>query len=70
MLLPLNSTMIAVGIPDIARDFGRDVGTVTLLVSGYLIAMASLQNSSCTIRASGSAACDDAERRPSFAGAR
>lgn len=43
MLLPLNSTMIAVAIPDIARDFGGDAGSVTWLVGGYLIAMASLQ---------------------------
>lgn len=43
MLLPLNSTMIAVAIPDIARDFGGDAGSATWLVSGYLIAMASLQ---------------------------
>jgi EmrB/QacA subfamily drug resistance transporter len=43
MLLPLNSTMIAVAIPDIARDFGEDAGSATWLVSGYLIAMASLQ---------------------------
>ena len=43
MLVPLNSTMIAVAIPDIARDFGGDAGSATWLVSGYLIAMASLQ---------------------------
>ena len=43
MLLPLNSTMIAVAIPDIARDFGGDAGAATWLVGGYLIAMASLQ---------------------------
>ena len=43
MLLPLNSTMIAVAIPDIARDFGGGAGSATWLVSGYLIAMASVQ---------------------------
>ena len=43
MLVPLNSTMIAVAIPDIARDFGGYAGSATWLVSGYLIAMASLQ---------------------------
>ena len=43
MLLPLNSTMIVVAIPDIARDFGGDAGSATWLVSGYLIVMASLQ---------------------------
>jgi len=43
MLLPLNSTMIAVAIPDIARDLGGDAGSATWLVGGYLIVMASLQ---------------------------
>jgi len=43
MLLPLNSTMIAVGLPDIAHDFGGDAGSVTWLVAGYLIVMAALQ---------------------------
>lgn len=43
MLLPLNSTMIAVALPDIGRAFGGGVGTVGWLVSGYLVAMAALQ---------------------------
>ena len=43
MLVPLNSTMIAVAIPDIGRDFGGNAGSATWLVSGYLIVMASLQ---------------------------
>jgi MFS family permease len=43
MLLPLNSTMIAVAIPDIAGDFGEDARSVTWLVSGYLISMAAVQ---------------------------
>lgn len=42
MLLPLNSTMIAVAIPDIARDLGVGVGSASWLVSGYLVVMASL----------------------------
>jgi MFS family permease len=42
MLLPLNSTMIAVAIPDIARDPAGDPRSATWLVSGYLIAMATL----------------------------
>jgi EmrB/QacA subfamily drug resistance transporter len=43
MLLPLNSTMIAVAIPDIAREFDADAEATAWLVSGYLIVMASLQ---------------------------
>ncbi len=42
-LVPLNSTMITVGLPDIARDFDRARGTAALLVTSYLIAMAALQ---------------------------
>lgn len=41
-LLPLNSTMIAVAIPDIARDLGGGVRSASWLVSGYLVVMASL----------------------------
>jgi MFS family permease len=38
-LNPLNSTMIAVALPAISRDFSADASTVTLLVvTGYLIA--------------------------------
>ncbi|MEJ2287648.1 MAG: MFS transporter [Deinococcales bacterium] len=42
MLAPLNSTMIAVALPPIAARFGAGA-SVPWLVTGYLIAMASLQ---------------------------
>jgi EmrB/QacA subfamily drug resistance transporter len=42
-LIPLNSTMIAVAIPDVGADLHAGVRTTTWLVSGYLIAMAALQ---------------------------
>ena len=38
-LNPLNSTMVAVALPAISRDFGADASRVTLfVVTGYLIA--------------------------------
>ena len=43
MLVPLNSTMIAVALPRLIADFGSDLSSVGWLVTGYLIAMASLQ---------------------------
>lgn len=43
MLMPLNSTMIAVALPDIVDDLGVSIGATAWLVSGYLIAQASLQ---------------------------
>ncbi|HET9222943.1 MAG TPA: MFS transporter, partial [Roseiflexaceae bacterium] len=43
MLVPLNSTMIAVALPEIMHAFGVDVGTAGWLVSAYLITMAALQ---------------------------
>jgi EmrB/QacA subfamily drug resistance transporter len=43
MLLPLNSTMVAVALPDIVRGLDASVATSAWLVSGYLIAQASLQ---------------------------
>lgn len=43
MLAPLNSTMIAVALPWIGRDFGLGVSQAGWLVTAYLIAMASLQ---------------------------
>lgn len=44
-LMPLNSTMIAVALPDIAREFTQSPGTVTqALVSSYLIAAIVLQS--------------------------
>ena len=44
-LLPLNSTMISVALPDIALQFDRPTGTVTqILVGIYLIAAIVLQS--------------------------
>lgn len=43
MLAPLNSTMIAVALPQIMRDLAADVGQAGWLVTAYLIAMAALQ---------------------------
>ncbi|MBI2324344.1 MAG: MFS transporter [Chloroflexi bacterium] len=42
-LVPLNSTMIVVALPTIARDLAVDRVTVSWLVTAYLIAMAALQ---------------------------
>jgi MFS family permease len=38
-LVPLNSTMIAVALPRIARDFDISKGTTSVLVTVYLVAM-------------------------------
>lgn len=43
LLVPLNSTMIAVALPTLVDDFDASIGTVTLLVTSYLVAMAVLQ---------------------------
>ena len=43
LLVPLNSTMIVVALPQVARDFGVDVAATSWIVTSYLIAMASLQ---------------------------
>lgn len=43
MLVPLNSTMIAVALPRLIHAFGTDLRAAGWLVTGYLIAMASLQ---------------------------
>jgi len=43
VLAPLNSTMIAIALPDIRHDFALSHGAVAWLVSGYLIAMAVAQ---------------------------
>jgi EmrB/QacA subfamily drug resistance transporter len=43
MLVPLNSTMIAVALPRIIGHFGSSLSSAGWLVTGYLIAMASLQ---------------------------
>jgi EmrB/QacA subfamily drug resistance transporter len=43
LLVPLNSTMIAVALPRLASDLDASLAGVTWLVTAYLIAMASLQ---------------------------
>jgi EmrB/QacA subfamily drug resistance transporter len=43
MLVPLNSTMISVALPRLIADFHSDLASAGWLVTGYLIAMASLQ---------------------------
>jgi EmrB/QacA subfamily drug resistance transporter len=44
-LMPLNSTMIAVALPDIAREFDRPPGSVTqAVVASYLVAAIVLQS--------------------------
>ena len=43
VLAPLNSTMLAVALPEIREDFGIGHGAVAWLVSAYLIAMAVAQ---------------------------
>lgn len=42
-LVPLNSTMIAVALPDVADDLGVGAGRTGILVLAYLVAMAVLQ---------------------------
>src|SRR5919107_3578252 len=41
-LLPLNSTMLAVALPDIASDTGGGVAASSWLVTSYVVAMATL----------------------------
>ncbi len=43
LLAPLNSTMIAVALPDIVDDFDSSIGTVGWLVTSYLLALAVVQ---------------------------
>jgi MFS family permease len=43
MLVPLNSTMIAVALPRLVEAFDPSLGSVSWLVTSYLMAMASLQ---------------------------
>ncbi|MEX2394422.1 MAG: MFS transporter [Actinomycetota bacterium] len=43
MLIPLNSTMIAVGLPSIGRDLDASVAQTGWLITAYLIVMASFQ---------------------------
>ncbi len=38
MLLPLNSTMIAVALPDVVDDLSVRLSSTAWLVTGYLIA--------------------------------
>lgn len=42
-LVPLNSTMLFVALPHIVADLGSSVASASWLVTGYLIAVASLQ---------------------------
>lgn len=42
-LAPLNSTMIAVALPDVMLGFDVDISSAGWLITAYLIAMASLQ---------------------------
>lgn len=42
-LAPVNSTMIAVALPSLSRDLGVGIGTVSWVVTVYLVVMASLQ---------------------------
>jgi EmrB/QacA subfamily drug resistance transporter len=43
LLVPLNSTMIVVALPQVARELGVDVAATSWIVTSYLVAMASLQ---------------------------
>jgi MFS family permease len=43
ILVPLNSTMVAVALPRLMADLGVSLGAATWLITSYLIAMASLQ---------------------------
>lgn len=43
MLTPLNSTLLAVGLPAIRSHFDVGVGEMTLLISVYLVAVAAMQ---------------------------
>jgi EmrB/QacA subfamily drug resistance transporter len=43
LLVPLNSTMIVVALPQVARDLRVDLGATAWIITSYLIAMASLQ---------------------------
>src|SRR3954451_8987003 len=50
MLMPLNSTMVAVALPNVVDDLGVSIASSAWLVSGYLIAQASLQPLSGKLR--------------------
>ena len=43
LLVPLNSTMIAVALPRLIDDLHTSLGAATWLVTAYLITMAALQ---------------------------
>ena len=43
MLAPLNSTMIAVALPELLGDFGRSLAWGSWIVTSYLVAMAAVQ---------------------------
>ncbi|HEX8067844.1 MAG TPA: MFS transporter [Thermoleophilaceae bacterium] len=43
-LVPLNSTLIALGLPDVADDLDASVGAASWLVTAYLIATVSVQS--------------------------
>jgi EmrB/QacA subfamily drug resistance transporter len=43
MLAPLNSTMIAVALPELLEDFGRSLAWGSWIVTSYLVAMAAVQ---------------------------
>jgi EmrB/QacA subfamily drug resistance transporter len=43
MLAPLNSTMIAVALPELLDDFGRSLAWGSWIVTSYLVAMAAVQ---------------------------
>ena len=43
ILAPLNSTMIAVALPEIVEEFDSDLATAGWLVTGYLIVLAAMQ---------------------------
>lgn len=42
-LVPLNTTMIVIALPEIARDSGSDLATASWLITIYLIALTALQ---------------------------
>jgi MFS family permease len=43
MLAPLNSTMIAVALPELLADFNRSLAWGSWIVTSYLVAMAAIQ---------------------------
>ncbi len=43
LLTPLNSTLLAIGLPEIRAHFDTGVGEMALLISAYLVAVATMQ---------------------------